>query len=221
MSIGILNDIRTRLAPWCEPTLKELSASNIWKRPVFLGYTEEAPGHCSLVVGDRLLAVLSDTIRRIMARVFYAAVSLAVLLPGIFLWTFWHDAKKRSWNYSTESSRTMYVDVAKTLITASGIAIALVASSSTPSRAIDSIVRLSARAGVTSLVVCLCSSLFTIIALTRGHERARSRNIEAGRSGEEGQLNDVELAFILLLAWVGLSSFLVGILFLGRITFHI
>jgi hypothetical protein len=156
-----------------------------------------------------------------MTCIFYLLVVLAVAIPGIFMWTFWRDAKGRGWNWTTEASRTMYVDVAKTLITASGIAVALVASSSAPPRAVDAIVKTSARVGVIALVLCICSSLMTILALTRGHERARSRNIEAGSGGEEGQLTGAELLFILIPGWVALSSFLLGALFLGRIAFHI
>jgi len=156
-----------------------------------------------------------------MTCIFYLLVVLAVAIPGIFMWTFWRDATGRGWNWTTEASRAMYADVAKTLITASGIAVALVASSSTSPRAVDAIVKTSARVGVIVLVLCICSSLMTILALTRGHERARSRNIEAGSSAEEGQLTSTELLFILIPGWVALSSFLLGALFLGRIAFHI
>jgi len=85
-----------------------------------------------------------------MTCIFYLLVVLAVAIPGIFMWTFWRDAKGRGWNWTTEASRTMYVDVAKTLITASGIAVALVASSSAPPRAVDAIVRTSAPRGSNS-----------------------------------------------------------------------
>ena len=156
-----------------------------------------------------------------MACLFYFVVATVVIVPAYFIWTFWRDAKAREWNWTTEASRTMYVDVAKTMVTASGIAVALVASSSAPVRTVDAIVRVSARTGVVSLVLCLCTSLITMIALTRGHERARSRNLDAGRGGEEGQLTDSELRLILIPAWIALSSFLVGALFLGRIAFHI
>jgi hypothetical protein len=159
--------------------------------------------------------------RRSMAFVFYFFVAIVVGGPAFFMWTFWRDAKALGWNWTTEASRTMYVDVAKTLITASGIAVALVASSSAPLRAVDAIVKISARTGVISLVLCICTSLITILALTRGHERARSRNLDSGKGAEEGQLTDSELLFILIPSWVALSSFLVGALFLGRIAFHI
>jgi hypothetical protein len=156
-----------------------------------------------------------------MSAVFYVFVTIAVIAPLGLMWTFWRDAKHLGWNWTTEASRTMYVDVAKTLITASGIAVALVASSFVQLHAGDEVVKVSARIGVIALILCFCSSIVVILALTRGHERARSRNIESRRSGEEGQLTDAELAFILIPAWAALSSFLVGALYLGRIAFHI
>lgn len=112
----------------------------------------------------------------------------------------------------------MYVDVSKTLITASGIAVALVASES--SRSLDPVAKFSAHLGVICLITCIAAGLTTILALTRGHERARSRNLEAGQGGEEGQLLDFELLFILIPGGIALSSFLIGLLFLGRVTFH-
>jgi|SRR5579859_118255 len=153
-----------------------------------------------------------------MAYLFYLFVLIAVAAPTIFVFSFWRDAKGRQWNYTTDSSRGMYVDVAKTLITASGIAVALVASAS--AHTLDSISKSSTRIAVVSLIICIPASLMTMLALTRGHERARSRNIEAGKCGQEGQLLDAELLFILIPAGIALASFLVGILFLGRITFH-
>jgi hypothetical protein len=149
---------------------------------------------------------------------FYLFVLTAIIVPTIFMWSFWHYAKGRQWNYTSDASRAMYVDVAKTLVTASGIGVALVASAS--ARALDSIAKSSTRVGVVCLIVCISASLVTILALTRGHEMARSRNIEAGKGGEEGQLSDLELRFILIPAGIALASFLVGLLFLGRIVFH-
>lgn len=153
-----------------------------------------------------------------MACAFYLLVLLAVAVPTVFIWTFWRDAKARHWNYTTDASRAMYVDVVKTLITASGIAVALIASAS--SRTLDSIARFSTRVGVVSLIICIAAALVTMLALTRGHERARSRNMESGKGGEEGQLSDFELLLILIPGAIALSSFLVGLLFLARITFH-
>jgi hypothetical protein len=156
-----------------------------------------------------------------MACLFYFFVALVVVGPAVFFWSFWRDAQVRGWRWTTDASRTMYVDVAKTLITASGIAVAVVASSSAPLRTVDAIVRISARIGVISLVLCICASLVAMLSLTRGHERARNRNLDAGKSGNEGELTDAELFTTLFSSWLALSSFLVGALFLGRIAFHI
>jgi hypothetical protein len=153
-----------------------------------------------------------------MPCLFYLFVLIAVICPAIFMWTFWRDAKGRQWNYTTDTSREMYVDVAKTLITASGIGVALLASAS--ARALDSVAKFSTRVGVVCLIICICASLATMLALTRGHERAQSRNMEAGRGSEEGQLLDFELLLILIPGFFALASFLVGLLFLGRVTFH-
>lgn len=154
-----------------------------------------------------------------MTCVFYIFVIAVIVAPSTFVWSIWRDAKRKNWNWTTESSRTMYVDVSKTLITASGIAVALVASDLV--RASDLTAKVSARIGVICLILCITAALTTILALTRGYERARSRNIEAGKGGAEGQLLDFELLFILIPGAVALSSFLVGLLFLGRVTFHI
>jgi hypothetical protein len=153
-----------------------------------------------------------------MAYLFYLFIFIAVIGPTIFMWSFWRDARGRQWNYTTDASRAMYADVTKTLITASGIAVALVSSAS--ARALDNVAKVSARVGVVSLIICISGALVTMLALTRGHERARSRNIDAGKGGDGGQLSDFELLFILIPGGVALASFLVGLLFLGRITFH-
>jgi hypothetical protein len=122
----------------------------------------------------------------------------------------------------------MYVDAFKTLITASGIAVALLASSAVgAARTTNAIVAFSAKVAAVCLISCVCVSLFTIVGLLRGHELAKSRNIEEMRkagtlSGDitEGKLSTGELLFILVPSAIALSCFLVGFVFLGRIAFH-
>jgi len=153
-----------------------------------------------------------------MTYLFYLLVLIAVLVPAKFVWSIWLGAKQLGWNYTTDDSRGMYTDVAKTFVTASGIAVALMAAIST--RVIDSTAKSSVRASVGSLIICICASLGTMLALARGHEKARSRNIEARQSPDEGQLTDGELRLILFFGGVALASFLIGMLFLGRVTFY-
>jgi hypothetical protein len=98
-----------------------------------------------------------------MAFLFYTFIVIVIVGPAIFMWTFWRDARGRQWNYTTDISRAMYVDVAKTLITASGIAVALVSSAS--ARVSDDVARFSARVGVASLIICISAALCTLASM--------------------------------------------------------
>jgi hypothetical protein len=153
--------------------------------------------------------------------VFYVFVLVIAVLPILFVWSYWHEAKTRGWDWTSDASRNMYVDAAKTLITASGIAVALLASSTVASaRVTSNLVAFSAKVAVVCLISCVCLSLIVILALMRGFERAQSRHIESGGHAGQGQLNSAELLSILTPAGGALSCFLVGFVFLGRIAFH-
>jgi hypothetical protein len=153
--------------------------------------------------------------------IFYAFVLVVAVCPILFVWSYWHEANTRGWDWTSDTSRNMYVDAAKTLITASGIAVALLASSTVASERVTSnLVAFSAKVAVVCLISCVCLSLIVILALMRGFERAQSRHIESGGQTGQGKLNSIELLFILIPAGVGLSCFLVGFVFLGRIAFH-
>lgn len=138
------------------------------------------------------------------------------------------DDRISEWRMSTVDSRTMYVDVVKSMITAAGIAVVLLASLSLNSQnTAPPVMRLSAKGATVSLILCICASLALIVCLTRFHEVASSRHIETRiRSGEkgpfanEGPLNDHELRVILYLAGSSLSGFCLGFWFLLRIIWH-
>jgi hypothetical protein len=157
---------------------------------------------------------------------FYGFVVLIALLPMLFVWSIWREARRRGWSWVNPDSRNMYVDGAKTLITASGIAVALLASSGVASvKTAVPLVAFSAKVAAVFLISCVVFSLIVILALLRGYELSRSRRdeemIASGQgSTHEGKLNTVELVCILLPAGAALSSFLVGFMFLGRIAFH-
>ena len=126
----------------------------------------------------------------------------------------------------------MYVDSVKTLITASGIAVALLASAakSAAARATvtlnDQIVTFSAKVAVVCLVLCIVLSLVVTFALVRSFDRAQSRygdeqrRVGQASDGTEGKLTLAELAFILVPAAPALSLFVVGFAFLARIAYH-
>ncbi len=126
-------------------------------------------------------------------------------MPMLFVWHYWHEARTRGWDWISEDSRSMYVDGAKTLITASGIAVALLASSAVSSaRTANHLMAFSAKVAVVCLISCVCLSLILILALLRGFERAKNRYIDEQRkTGKqiepgEGKLNTAELLFILV-----------------------
>ena len=159
--------------------------------------------------------------------VFYVFVTLLIVLPQLFVGFVWYEARTRGWAWTSTDSRNMYVDGAKTLVTASGIAVALLASSSVASaRTGSGLVAFSAKVAAVSLIFCVCSSITLIVVLLRFYERAWSRRADelraAGQaiSEKEGKLNKFELLLILVFSDAALTSFLVGFAFLGRIAYH-
>jgi hypothetical protein len=164
---------------------------------------------------------------RISTFFFYALVVVVAVAPVLLVWHFWHEARVRGWAWTSVDSRNMYVDGAKTIITASGIAVALLASSGVAvERTASHVIGSAAKVAAVCLIACICLSLVLILALLRGHERAKSRFIEERRKAgdksviTEGKLNTTELLFILIPASLALSCFLVGFVFLGRIAYH-
>ncbi len=144
---------------------------------------------------------------------FRILASVAILGPLVLMWSYWHEARSLGWDWISEKGRAMYVEAGKTLITASGVAVAIVVSAlggrfSPPIWMVQR--------SVVALIICIVSSFLTILALNRGYERAASRSEEQ----EEGQLTRLELILILAPAYAALVSFLLGFLYLGRIAFH-
>ena len=77
---------------------------------------------------------------------FYIFVLSLAILPVFLTLHFWKEARTREWNWINVDTRTMYVDGAKTMITASGIAVALLASSAVSTvRTANSLVGFSAK----------------------------------------------------------------------------
>src|SRR5438876_10766044 len=111
---------------------------------------------------------------------FYIFVTFLAVAPLPFALHYWCKAHgPLQWIWISIDSRNMYVDGAKTLITASGIAVALLASSSVASaRTANPLVAFSAKVAVVCLIACVCFSLIVILALLRGFEQAQSRHID-------------------------------------------
>lgn len=167
-----------------------------------------------------------------MTYLFYGFLIVIEGLIIVFIGHFWFKAFQTSpnhplssqWRWTSEDSRDMWMDSAKSMITAAGIAAALVASFGLDvTRVLNSGSLRYAKVSTACLVACVCSSMALILALSRGHEAAKSRNVleqrARGNTAEirEGVLSYFSLSVILVLGLVALSSFFIGFMFLGRI----
>jgi hypothetical protein len=151
-------------------------------------------------------------------------VAIALILPLWFVGTIWRERSKRGWRWISKDSRTMYVDAVKAVASASAIAASLVSAITSTAGNRTAAVLISVKFAVVALILSIVGSIFTILALSRGYDRARSRLSESKTTAttnfEQGELNDVELVWILGSAYAGLAGFLVGFLFIGRIVFQ-
>jgi hypothetical protein len=113
------------------------------------------------------------------------------------------------------------------LISASGIAVALLAAASNRISSLSTetfvklIIATSAKVSAVCLISCVVSSLFVIFALVRGFEMAQARQVQSGGQEGSGELNHTELLYIVIPAGVALPCFVTGFLFLGRVTFRL
>ena len=114
---------------------------------------------------------------------FFAFVFSLIVVAWWFVWQFWDKARNQGLRWINVDSRNMYVDGIKTMITASGIAVALLASSAVASaRTTNGIVAFSAKVAVVCLISCVCFSFATILALLRGYKLAQSRFMDEERA---------------------------------------
>jgi hypothetical protein len=149
---------------------------------------------------------------------FVSVEILAALIPLAFMVSFWYEHVHKGWNWITVEGRKMYTDAVTTLITASGIAVAVVVSRLDSK---NSTVLQTTKEAVFCLIICVVFSMITILSLSRGFERAQSRHMEGNNPAGQGQLTRVELLFILVPGFFALSGFLEGFLLLGRIAFQL
>src|SRR5580658_7705527 len=124
-----------------------------------------------------------------MGYFFYGFIFLVEALILGFIGHFWYkvaasnEVLSAQWRWTSEDSRDMWIDAAKTMITAAGIAAALVASLGVSSiRAVGAFFLWNEKVSTVSLVACVCSSMALILALSRGHEAAKSHNVLVQRS---------------------------------------
>lgn len=150
---------------------------------------------------------------------FHLLATLAVILCQLLILTFIVEAIRHDWRWIRRDGLTIYNDAAKTIITASGIAVAIVAAGIGG--------RLAApfwilQRAVVCLIVCILSSVMFMIAMARGWERASSRETNQSENPfDQGRLSWLELLTILFFGDLALSSFFLGFIYLGRTMFSV
>ena|ERR1700678_2046633 len=161
--------------------------------------------------------------------VFYSFAVLVELGVACFLGHIFFRANQNTsdavqWRESSEDSRDMWIDAAKTMISAAGIAAALLASVSTrQNNSLSPLVPHSLKFATVTFVICVCVSMALILTLARGHEMAKGRAqlAQKDKTLTGGPLSNLALGLSLGLAFFALSGFFVGFLFLARIVWHL
>jgi hypothetical protein len=147
-----------------------------------------------------------------------------------FILTYWNAHKKADMDRIDKDSRGMYVDAAKSILTASGVAVALLSSSAVWTS--NNIAKHSAKWAVVSMIAAVLFAFAAILAFMRGYETAKTRTSNRLRESgawettaredkEGGRLLPNELRRILVFSGLAICAFLLGLEFLGRIAFHL
>lgn len=151
---------------------------------------------------------------------FRALLFIVVILPLLGFYSFWRDAQKQQWLALNPETLKMYVDAVKTILTASGLAVAAIVASlggrlSTPIWIVER--------AVTCLVMCIVCAPLTVFVLYRCYDRARSRHheVEPRDPYQQGALTSLEYLLLLLMAYATVEGFILGFLYLARIPFWI
>jgi hypothetical protein len=137
---------------------------------------------------------------------------LCQALIGSFIYK---AASQDEMRWVTTKSLAVYTEAAKTLLTSSGIAVAIVVAGLGGKVVLP---MWMLRRSIDSLIACILCSVAFIVVLSRWWEVAASR--ERGDL-ERGRLTWFELSLVLVFADVALSAFFLGFLYLARIVYWI
>jgi hypothetical protein len=138
------------------------------------------------------------------------AVALAFVLPLLYVIQVGSPAKTGTALRPDERSRANYFDALRTLVTAAGVAIAIVAAGLQQKFVAPTWI-LKTAAGC--LALCVMFSVSTMLVMSRVYEKARTD----GRRPATGR----ELTPVLVLGYGALVTFLLGFIHLALLTFYI
>ena len=139
-----------------------------------------------------------------------------ITICQVLMGSFFYDAVRHDYRYVRSKSLAVYTEAAKTLLTSSGIAVAIAVAALHGGNFSPPLWML--KRSIIYLISCILSSVAFIVVFARWWERAASRQ---GGNIDEGQLNWLELTATLLLADAALSSFFLGFLYLARTVYWI
>ncbi len=146
----------------------------------------------------------------------FSAIALsAVGLCQVFFVWFLYGALRYNWRWVDRQSLSVYTDAAKTLITSSGIAVAIVVAGL---RGDFKPPTWMLKTAIVLLITCILSAVAFMVVLARAWEAASS---SPEGDGSQGKLSWPILIVILIFADVALTSFLLGFIYLGRTVFWI
>lgn len=153
---------------------------------------------------------------------FSCLATLIILGTTVYVGWFLKGALENGWRWVDKDSRDTYVRIADTLIASSGIAVTLLMTLSKPSMP-----RWMLHRAVVSLVVSIVFAVFFILIFVRNAEVAIARysdecaRKDAPNERHIGRLTKGQLLLILGMAWVAITSFLWGFLYLGRLALRV
>ncbi len=144
-----------------------------------------------------------------------------ILLDLAYIFWFVYGACKHDMLWISMASAQMYSEIAKAIIVSAGIVTSILASAMAPSSPIPHY--LTSRT-MLYLAAAIIFSVLLIMVLTRAVETAVGRELRKGEkrgtaisaSELQGRLNPTEFGIALICGALAVGTFLLGILYLGR-----
>lgn len=162
-----------------------------------------------------------------MSSVFSILLLLVTLATISYVMWSPYGAVKYDWRWVTLESCKLHSDQAKTIITCSGIATAILASlaiGKAPSWLLQRAMGLLIASIIFAVLFLLIFSRATEAAINRYQDQIRGQQEEIKQRGpvgptQQGTLNYIELGLTLLCAFLAITAFMWGFLYLGQIVF--
>ncbi len=141
-------------------------------------------------------------------------VASTALLSFVVLLSWLYQELKHKLRYVEAGEQKPYQEVAKTMVTAAGIALAIVASGK---GVIPQDGGHELRIAIVALVISLLFSILFMLTQVRAYESAQANSPH----GDQGRLSILGHILIYVFAWPALTGFLVGFLYLAKAAYSL